>query len=72
MSLDTMGPLEDAFLEVYMDKAFRKAKGLISRARAVGVSLDELAEWARENTETIDFKLSLRESNGKSTSRQIG
>lgn len=56
-----MGPEADTFLEAYLDKAYRQAKVFMSRARAVGVSLDELARWAREDWKTIDFKLNLLE-----------
>lgn len=71
MSLDTMGPNEDDFLSVYLDKAYRKAKTLIIMAKAVGVGLDELAQWARDDVNTIEFKLSLMEQKYGSA-HQIG
>lgn len=60
MSDRTIGP-EDDFLSTYLGKHYRKAKTLMARARAVGVSLDDLAEWAREDFEKLEFKITIRE-----------
>jgi hypothetical protein len=39
----------------------KKGEDLERRAKALGMSDEELADMARENAETIDFKLNIRE-----------
>ena len=49
------------FTELWVMYCLKKGEDLERRAKALGMSDEELADMARENAETIDFKLNIRE-----------
>jgi hypothetical protein len=55
-----MGP-ESTFLETYLEYHYRKAKKLQAMARAQGITPEKLNAMAKEDAETVEFKLNINE-----------
>lgn len=60
MSERIMGP-DETFLEIYLEHHYRKAKKMQARARALGITPDQLTTMVKSEVETVEFKLNILE-----------